>query len=69
MKILLVHNKYKQPGGENVVFESEAELLSRNGHFVERLVFDNATIRTFADKCLSGLRFTIPAAPGRSEKK
>ena len=56
MKILLVHNKYKQPGGENVVFESEGELLSNNGHFVERLVFDNSSIKTFIDKCLSGLK-------------
>jgi len=56
MKILLVHNLYKQPGGENVVFESEGELLSKYGHFVERLVFDNSTIRTFADRLLSGLK-------------
>jgi len=56
MKILLVHNLYKQPGGENVVFESEGELLSRYGHFVERLVFDNSTIRTFVDRLLSGLK-------------
>jgi glycosyltransferase involved in cell wall biosynthesis len=56
MKILLVHNLYKQPGGENVVFESEGELLSKYGHFVERLVFDNSTIRTFVDRLLSGIK-------------
>src|SRR6185436_19068649 len=56
MRILLVHNKYKQPGGENVVFESEGELLSSNGHFVERLVFDNSTIETFYDRLLSGIK-------------
>ena len=50
MKILLVHNKYQHPGGENVVFESEGELLAKHGHFVERLLFDNASIRTFMDK-------------------
>lgn len=56
MRILLVHNKYKQPGGENVVFESEGELLSSNGHLVEQLIFDNSTINTFLDKLLSGLK-------------
>src|SRR6478736_9628172 len=56
MKILLVHNKYQQPGGENVVFESEGELLSNNGHFVERLIFDNADIKTIIDKFFSGLK-------------
>src|SRR5258706_7455222 len=56
MKILLIHNKYQQPGGENVVFETEGELLAKNGHFVERLVFDNSTIRTFVDIFFSGLK-------------
>ena len=32
MKILLVHNSYQQPGGEEVVFEQERELLERAGH-------------------------------------
>lgn len=56
MRILLIHNKYKQAGGENVVFETEGELLSRNGHSVEHLVFDNSCIQTFLDQCLSGLK-------------
>lgn len=34
MKILLVHNAYQQPGGEDVVFESEKRLLERAGHQV-----------------------------------
>ncbi|GHN02633.1 glycosyl transferase [Cytophagales bacterium WSM2-2] len=56
MRILLIHNKYKQPGGENVVFESEGQLLSKNGHIVERLIFDNSTIKTFLDRILSGMK-------------
>ena len=32
MKILLVHNTYQQPGGEDVVFRQEQELLRRAGH-------------------------------------
>jgi glycosyltransferase involved in cell wall biosynthesis len=56
MRILLVHNKYKQPGGENVVVESEGELLASNGHLVEQLIFDNSSINTFYDRILSGLK-------------
>ena len=36
MKILLVHNSYQQPGGEDVVFEQEGQLLERYGHEVIR---------------------------------
>ncbi|MGH9433371.1 MAG: glycosyltransferase family 4 protein [Terriglobia bacterium] len=34
MKILLVHNAYQRPGGEDVVFEQERRLLERFGHRV-----------------------------------
>jgi glycosyltransferase involved in cell wall biosynthesis len=34
MKVLLVHNSYQQPGGEDVVFEQERQLLERHGHCV-----------------------------------
>jgi glycosyltransferase involved in cell wall biosynthesis len=34
MKIVLVHNTYQQPGGEDVVFEHEKALLERAGHYV-----------------------------------
>lgn len=34
MKILLAHNFYQQPGGEDVVFEQERQLLQRAGHTV-----------------------------------
>ena len=34
MKILLVHNTYQQPGGEDVVFEQERRLLEQMGHTV-----------------------------------
>ncbi len=44
MRILLVHNRYQEGGGEDVVFEAEAGLLERRGHSVTRLVFDNASI-------------------------
>lgn len=34
LKVLLVHNSYQQPGGEDVVFEQERRLLERWGHRV-----------------------------------
>lgn len=34
MKILLVHNSYLEPGGEDVVFENERQLLTSAGHEV-----------------------------------
>jgi glycosyltransferase involved in cell wall biosynthesis len=34
MKILLVHNAYQQPGGEDVVFDQERKLLEWAGHQV-----------------------------------
>jgi glycosyltransferase involved in cell wall biosynthesis len=34
MRILLVHERYRQRGGEDAVADAEAELLERNGHSV-----------------------------------
>ncbi|MEO5602398.1 MAG: glycosyltransferase family 4 protein [Cyclobacteriaceae bacterium] len=44
MKILLVHNRYQQYGGEDATFDSEKELLKKYGHAVKSLVFDNNEI-------------------------
>src|SRR5579872_3332083 len=43
--ILSVHNLYQQPGGEDRVFASEAELLEHNGHTVLRHMDHNDRIR------------------------
>lgn len=42
MKILLVHNSYQQPGGEDVVVRSEQTLLSAAGHQVSTYFRHNA---------------------------
>lgn len=34
MKIVVVHNTYKQPGGEDIVFRNECDLLKSAGHTV-----------------------------------
>src|SRR5688572_17157542 len=56
MKIILVHNKYQQAGGEDLVFHSEGELLQQHGHEVEYVIFDNKDIKTTIDKWLSGIK-------------
>ena len=56
MKILIIHNKYKEPGGEDSVCKAESELLLSYGHEVQHMLYDNATIKTFFDKCFSGLK-------------
>ena len=45
MKILIAHNRYQQFGGEDQVVAAEAGMLSRNGHRVEHLSFDNEGIQ------------------------
>lgn len=37
LKIITVHNRYVQPGGEDQVFESEARLLLDHGHWVTQV--------------------------------
>lgn len=44
MRILRVHNRYQQRGGEDVNFETESALLQAAGHDVTMLEFDNASI-------------------------
>jgi len=43
-RVLVVHNHYQQPGGEDNVFRAEAELLRRRGHAVCEYTVDNASI-------------------------
>jgi len=50
MKILLVHNYYQYPGGEDTYFESLKELLIKNGHEVKTYIKDNKKIHTIAHK-------------------
>ena len=44
VKVLAVHNRYQQRGGEDVVFEEETDLLEANGHEVIRYVEDNSRV-------------------------
>ena len=44
MKIVLVHNRYREAGGEDVVFESEKRLLERAGHQVVTFEGSNSEV-------------------------
>lgn len=48
MKILLCHNHYQQPGGEDQVFADEATLLEAHGHQVVRFTQHNDAIETMS---------------------
>src|SRR5713226_847297 len=44
VRVLLVHNYYQQPGGEDQVFAAEGHLLESRGHEVDRYVLHNDQI-------------------------
>jgi glycosyltransferase involved in cell wall biosynthesis len=48
MKIAMVHNTYQQPGGEDIVFESERRLLERAGHHVISYVRSNKELENIS---------------------
>ncbi|WP_276497268.1 glycosyltransferase family 4 protein [Pontibacter litorisediminis] len=55
MRILQIHNFYKQAGGEDTVFEQEAQLLRAHGHTVEQLTFSNNNVTSITDKLQAAL--------------
>jgi len=57
LRALLVHNHYQQPGGEDHVFATEADLLESVGHQVERLTTHNDRIHGMSG--LSLMRATL----------
>lgn len=44
MRILTVHNHYQKPGGEDIVFERETQLLRDRGNIVKSYVRSNAEL-------------------------
>ncbi|WP_266204804.1 glycosyltransferase family 4 protein [Pontibacter kalidii] len=55
MRILQIHNFYKQAGGEDTVFEQEAQLLRAHGHTVEQLTFSNNDVTSTKAKLQAAL--------------
>lgn len=54
MKILLAHNEYQQPGGEDQIFRSEAALLEAHGHQVLRYAAHNDRVAGMNPVALAG---------------
>lgn len=50
LRILLVHNRYQQYGGEDTVVEAEAQLLRDAGHDVDQLLVNNDNIQGLGAK-------------------
>ncbi|MFZ3275357.1 MAG: glycosyltransferase family 4 protein [Candidatus Sulfotelmatobacter sp.] len=48
MKIILVHCHYQQPGGEDVVFQQERQLLERAGHEVVVFIRSNEGLDSYS---------------------
>ncbi len=53
MKILVAHNFYQQPGGEDQVFLSETRMLENNGHTVVRFTEDNHRVENMGRLALA----------------
>lgn len=66
MRVLCIHNRYQQEGGEDVALELEVNLLRQNGHETEVLLFENRQISTVADKLKTGLQSLYSFSSARS---
>jgi hypothetical protein len=53
VNIVLVHNYYRQRGGEDEVFEAEGELLEAHGHVVTRYTVHNAAVADMSKTALA----------------
>lgn len=63
MKVLMVHNRYQQRGGEDAVVDAEARLLAANGVDVRRFDADNDAIQGLVTKIQVSLgQFGLPTA-------
>src|SRR5690242_7258511 len=58
LKIAILHNFYREPGGEDAVVRQETELLRRNGHQVSLLTVSNDEIGGLFSKMWTGLAVT-----------
>ena len=58
MKILFVHNRYQQVGGEDAVCDAEMALLSMNRHSASLALHDNSAINSFPSRVKAFLDVT-----------
>jgi glycosyltransferase involved in cell wall biosynthesis len=62
VRILLAHNRYRQRGGEDVVFENERQLLRAGGHDVAEFVVDNSDLAHVSNVSLARTTLWSPRA-------
>jgi len=62
MRILVLHNLYQQPGGEDAVVVAEADLLRQAGHHVRVEYVDNASISSVAKRIKAFSHITFSEA-------
>src|SRR5438876_9610504 len=69
MKIILVHNTYQQPGGEDAAFRNEYNLLTKAGHEVVRYVRSNHDVSHYVSvRQLALAKRTIWASDTRESR-
>jgi glycosyltransferase involved in cell wall biosynthesis len=64
MRILILHNRYKLHGGEDVVVKQESQLLRDAGHFVDVMEVSNDDIESGIDKLKTAV-MSIYSSPMR----
>jgi len=68
MRVLVIHTRYKVPGGEEEVFSAEVALLREKGHEVESLVLENRELDLFPLPKQAAVTLWNPAAFRRVHK-
>jgi glycosyltransferase involved in cell wall biosynthesis len=66
VRVLVAHNRYQQPGGEDVVAQHEISLLRANGHEVEVLEQDNDDIGGWVSAAATALRCVYSSSSARA---
>ena len=61
LKILMIHNRYLQPGGEDTVVEREKSLLVKQGNFVSLVEVDNDELRSVSKKISAAIHVVYSA--------
>ncbi len=55
MRILFIHTRYRQAGGEDQALQSEMEVLKQKGHTIEILLFENPDTTSFISNLKNGI--------------
>jgi glycosyltransferase involved in cell wall biosynthesis len=62
MRLLVIHNTYRESGGEDIVVDQELDLLRRRGHDVLPVIFNNSAIGSALDRAAVTLRVGMNSA-------